>query len=109
MKAKTLSVKVVEPSAPAKGTLFFLSGFPDRHNAFMDTLVPGLSQEYRCIVACMPDYDQDSLAKFLGYGRKEIVSMIDRTIATFAPAEPIVMVLHDWGSVYGMSWYAENR
>ena len=108
-EGEKLSVQCFKAKGPSKGTLLFLSGFPDTHNTFRDTLVPTLSKEYRCIVACLPDFDKPALGKTFGYSPQEIVERLDRTVTDLAPDGLAALVLHDWGSVYGLAWYRENH
>jgi len=88
-----------------KETLFFLPGWPDNHSVWTKSIVPALSKDYRCIVACLPDYDKKKPQRWFGYGVDEVVDMIDRTIESTVPKnQQVTLVLHDWGSYFGLLW-----
>ena len=38
-------------------TAVFMSGFPDNHSVWLDSLVPAMRGSYRCVVCCLPEMD----------------------------------------------------
>ena len=92
---KTLSIQIFgSPEAPP---LFFMSGFPDRHEIWRHQ-IDHFKRDYRVIVACLPDFDNNRLRRHQGYSWQQVGAMFLASVAKYIPAdEPFTLVAHDLG------------
>ncbi|KQW87242.1 alpha/beta hydrolase [Massilia sp. Root418] len=83
---------------PATETILMLHGWPDTHRLW-DGQVAALSGQYRCARFTLPGFD-------LGKPRRpcpldEMTSLIERIARLASPDRPVILMQHDWGSIFG--------
>lgn len=85
---------------PADGpTLFFVQGWPDDYTLW-DEQVAFLRDRYRCVRVDLPNYNGVQERRW-GYSHDEIVDGLVECVREFSPYEPVTLVVHDWGAVWG--------
>ena len=85
-------------SAPSKGTIVFLAGFPDDQSSF-NKVAPAFEDTHTVVKLCMPDYDKRKLGRFLGYPFYEILESLHALLSLYKQKNgELTLVGHDWGS-----------
>ena len=66
---------------PEGETIVFVSGFPDNHSVWAESLVPKFEKTHRCVLVCMPGYDsgQRNISRF-GLSLKQVVAAFDKAV-----------------------------
>lgn len=87
-------------------TLVMVHGWPDTP-ALWDATVAAFSEHFRCVRFHLPGFD---LAK----GPRpasvdELCELMRRIVDAVSPDDPVTLVLHDWGCVFGYEFAARNR
>lgn len=101
-----LAVTIDEPDAgPPRGTVLLLHGWPDSA-ALWDATVAALAPHWRCLRFTLPGYAEGDADG--AHPLDAIVGLIDRVATRLAGAEPITLLLHDWGCVFGYRWAQLN-
>ncbi len=106
VKGLTMAHKQMGEGAP----LLFLHGNPTSSYLWRDVMAP-LSAGYRCIA---PDLigmgDSDKLPKSgpESYRFVEHRDYLNGILDQILPDEPVVLVIHDWGSALGFDWARRN-
>jgi len=92
----------VDGSGPE--TLFFIHGWPDDEHLW-DAQVAHFKSRYRCLRITMPHFGGREAAKELGFERgldfTEAAGVLAATIRREAAGQPLTLVIHDWGCVWG--------
>lgn len=103
-----LPVRVVGGSGPV---LFFIHGFPDDEKMWERQAAYFGERGYRCALVTMPHYTAEPTHRCLwrssGYDFDELADMLAMAIRSVSPQDPVNLVVHDWGSVYGFFTYAK--
>jgi cis-3-alkyl-4-acyloxetan-2-one decarboxylase len=82
-----------------------LHGWPDSA-ALWHSQVEALKGTYQCVRFTWPGFDvargeqPQSLA--------QLVALLDKVIDTVSPTEPVILVMHDWGCVFGQAYLAQH-
>lgn len=87
-------------------TILMLGGWPDTYRIW-DVQVEALRGSYRCIRFSLPGFDRGQPVK--GYTHKEISAFIKTVIERLSPHQKVILMLHDWGAVYGYQFYMQNQ
>ncbi len=92
----------IHVDGPAEGTpadtVVMLHGWPDTWRLW-DRQVPALAPQRRCVRFTLPGFD---LAGPRGAWTVDaIVSFVDQVIDATSPDAPVVLMLHDWGCIFG--------
>ena len=83
---------------PSEGTLVFLHGWPDTP-ALWDETVAALAPRWRCVRFALPGYGAAAPERLPDL--EGTLSLIEAVIEAVSPHEPVTLVLHDWGAVFG--------
>ena len=98
--ARTLPV-MVEGSGPQ--TLVFVHGWPDDARLW-DAQVANFRHQYRCVRVTMPHFGGREGADGYhphGYDFTDVAEMLAATVVSENRGDPVNLVLHDWGCVWG--------
>lgn len=97
---QTLEVEGIDVHIEGEGaeTILMLHGWPDTHKLW-DAQVAALGSEYRCARFTLPGFD-------LGKPRRpcsleEMTALIERIVRQVSPDRPVILLQHDWGSIFG--------
>lgn len=79
-------------------TLVMVHGWPDTYRLW-DSTVAALKDRYRCVRFTLPGFDaaQPRHAPTLD----ELTGFLKQVVERLSPGRPVVLVLHDWGCVFG--------
>lgn len=92
----------VEGSGPA---LLMLHGWPDTLRLW-DPQVAAFAATHRCVRFTLPGFEPGSPR--VAPSTEEIVALVGRVASAVSPGEPVILMVHDWGSIYGMQFYAAH-
>ncbi len=86
---------------PPAGTLLFLHGWPDTP-ALWDATVAALAPRWRCVRFTLPGYARGAEAAPAALPDLDgTVALIAAVIEAVSQHEPVTLVVHDWGAVFG--------
>jgi cis-3-alkyl-4-acyloxetan-2-one decarboxylase len=106
MNQTTLSVDGVTVFVEGSGaeTLLMIHGWPDTYRLW-DSTVAALAADFRCARFSLPGFDiaQAPRASSLN----ELVETIHRVADAVSPDQPVTLVLHDWGCIFGYEFAAQ--
>jgi pimeloyl-ACP methyl ester carboxylesterase len=98
-------VEITEPlsGGPPKDEILLIPGFPDCVRLW-DKQVEALSADgYRCIAVTIPNYGKENNSGHWGYTFDQITTMLANVILKHSHKKKVSLLLHDFGSFYGMN------
>jgi cis-3-alkyl-4-acyloxetan-2-one decarboxylase len=86
-------------------TIVMIHGWPDTYRLW-DAQVAALKEQHRCVRFTLPGFDigQPALARSID----ELVGFFEQVIRAVSPSAPVVLMLHDWGCVFGYEFYMRH-
>jgi cis-3-alkyl-4-acyloxetan-2-one decarboxylase len=93
-------VEVVTTGQGAQA-LVMVHGWPDTR-VLWDAQVDALAPLYRCVRFTLPGFDATRPRR--AYSLDEVVACIAQVVDAASPAAPVVLMLHDWGCVFGYEY-----
>ena len=88
--------------------ILFLHGNPTSSYLWRN-IIPHVSKETRCVAPDLIGMGASDKLPHLAYRFIEHVLYLDEFIATVIPrTQPVVLVIHDWGSALGFHWARRN-
>lgn len=92
----------------SRNLVFFLAGFPDNQISGWGPAIQNIVdlQSCRLILMSLPGLEDGGKIPSWGYTCQEILALMHNTILTFAPNDDhrVKLVVHDWGSFYGLAY-----
>lgn len=82
-------------------TILMVHGWPDTWRLW-DAQVAALAPAWRCVRFTMPGFDIASDRS--GMSLDAMVAFFEKVVDAVSPGRPIVLMLHDWGCVFGMQY-----
>lgn len=79
-------------------TIVMVHGWPDTYRLW-DAQVAALRASHRCVRFTLPGFD--AARSRHAYSLAEIEAVYERVIEAVSPASPVVLMVHDWGAVFG--------
>ena len=86
-------------------TILMIHGWPDTYRLW-DGQVAALSGQYRCARFTLPGFDVSQAAR--APSLDEMVSLFGQIADAVSPDKPLILMLHDWGCVFGYQYAARN-
>lgn len=86
-------------------TLVMVHGWPDSHRLW-DAQVAHLKDRYRCVRFTLPGYDLAKPARAVSV--VEMVALVNAVVDRVSPGQPVTLLLHDWGCVFGYEFAAKH-
>ncbi len=84
--------------------LVMVHGWPDTARLW-DAQVAALKSRYRCARFTLPGFAAGPAGRAPRmYTLDEVVAVIDEVVAIAGHGDPVILVLHDWGCVFGGEW-----
>ena len=80
-------------------TLLFIQGWPDDASVW-DGQVAALAERYRCVRITLPNFAGTRDTRW-GHSTSEIIEALACCVREVSPAEPVTLVIHDWGAMWG--------
>lgn len=82
-------------------TVVMIHGWPDTWRLW-DSTVAGLSGHLRCVRFTLPGFDVAKPKRVLSLDA--MVDFIARVVDEVCPGRPVVLLVHDWGCVFGYAY-----
>jgi pimeloyl-ACP methyl ester carboxylesterase len=82
-------------------TVVMIHGWPDTWRLW-DAQVAVLAPRWRCVRFTLPGFDMARQRR--GISLDEMVAFFARVVDTVSPDRPVVLMLHDWGCVFGLQY-----
>ena len=80
-------------------TLLFIQGWPDDASIW-DGQVATLAEQYRCVRITLPNFEGARDTRW-GHSTDQIIEALAHCVREVAPANPVTLVIHDWGAMWG--------
>ncbi|RYX93757.1 MAG: alpha/beta hydrolase [Comamonadaceae bacterium] len=90
-------------------TLVMIHGWPDTHHLWDSTvtyLLGAFPKDLRIVRFTLPGYDMARPPRRLGM--QAMTDFFAAVVDTVSPHEPVTLVLHDWGCVFGYEYMARH-
>lgn len=102
-----VSVEGVDVLVEGEGaeTIVMMHGWPDTHRLW-DAQVEALQGRYRCIRFTLPGFEAGRARR--AYSLDELVAFLLRLIERLSPFRKVILMLHDWGCVFGYQFYLRH-
>ena len=104
----TQTIKVDNTTVYIDGTtgpaLVMLHGWPDTHSLW-SAQVQFFRDQYRCVRFTMPGFSREDRRS---YSVDAMCTRIGRIVDAVSPTEPVILLLHDWGCVFGYEYAMRN-
>lgn len=96
----TIQIEGLEVHLEGTGeqTLLMIHGWPDTYRLW-DAQVAQLKTQYRCVRFSLPGYDISQPPRGVSVAR--MMDIFQRIIQAVSPDQPVVLMLHDWGCLFG--------
>ena len=78
--------------------IVMIHGWPDTYRLW-DAQVEALKPQYRCIRFTLPGFEPNSQCK--AYSLTETIAVIREIVESISPDQPVVLMVHDWGCLFG--------
>jgi pimeloyl-ACP methyl ester carboxylesterase len=92
----------IQGTAPE--TLVMLHGWPDTHRVW-DKQAAFFSAHYRTVRFTLPGFGAQANSQ-RGFGLDDVIEGIRAAIDEASPDQPVVLMIHDWGCVFGYEFAA---
>jgi len=86
-------------------TIFMVHGWPDTYRLW-EAQVQALKSRYRCVRFTLPGFDAAKARR--AYSLDELIGFLKKLIEQLCPSEKVILMLHDWGCVFGYQFYMRN-
>lgn len=83
-------------------TLVMIHGWPDTQ-AVWHNQVAFFKDYYRCVTFNLPAFDEPN-AKPKVFSLSEVIDTIRQVIDYVSPDQPVILMTHDWGCIYGYQY-----
>ena len=97
---QTLKIDDIDVHVEGQGpdTLVMVHGWPDTYRLW-DAQVTAFRDSYRCVRFTLPGFDAGNPRR--AYSLTEVEAVYKKVIEQVSPAAPVVLLVHDWGAVFG--------
>jgi pimeloyl-ACP methyl ester carboxylesterase len=105
--SKVVSVGDVEVHIEGDGaeTILMIHGWPDTYRIW-DAQVQFFKGHYRCTRFTLPGFDAAQARR--AYTLDELTAFFKQVIEQVAPGRKVILMMHDWGCVFGYEFYMRN-
>jgi cis-3-alkyl-4-acyloxetan-2-one decarboxylase len=87
-----------------KQTIVFIHGWPDTHEIW-SAQMDFFSKEYTCVSFTLPGFLKGDTK---AYSLDDIIEKIDDVVEAVSPGKEVILMLHDWGCVFGYEYVMRN-
>jgi pimeloyl-ACP methyl ester carboxylesterase len=98
-----------QPGERPPHAVVMIHGWPDTHRLWDATVNHLLAQpalRLRCVRFTLPGFDLSRPARPMSH--RQLVDFFARVIDAVSPHEPVTLLLHDWGCVFGYEYLARH-
>lgn len=85
--------------------IVMLHGWPDTYRVW-DAQVAAFASDYRCVRITLPNYAEQGGR--MAYTIASVAEMIGQVVQVLSPDRPVILLLHDWGCVFGYQFYRQH-
>jgi pimeloyl-ACP methyl ester carboxylesterase len=85
-------------------TIVMLHGWPDTHELWQQQ-IDCFKDNYVCVSFTMPGFSKDDRNN---YSVSDVVEKIKRIVDAVSPNEQVILLVHDWGCVFGYEFAMRN-
>lgn len=105
MTSHSLNVRGIDVFIEGEGphAVVMIHGWPDTYHLW-DGLTNVLKQQYRCVRFTLPGFDLAQPARATSL--EQTTELINAIVDAVSPTQPVTLVLHDWGCVFGYEFAA---
>lgn len=93
----------VEGTGPE--TILMIHGWPDTYRLW-DQQVEFIKDRFRCVRFTLPGFEMAKPRR--AYSLDELTNIIKQVVEHVSPDRKIILMLHDWGCVFGYEFYMRN-
>jgi pimeloyl-ACP methyl ester carboxylesterase len=86
-------------------TIVMLHGWPDTYQVW-DAQVAAFAADYRCVRITLPNYAEQGGRT--AYSIDAVAEKIAQALQIVSPDQPVILLLHDWGCVFGYRFYQHH-
>lgn len=97
-EAQNIGGVAVHVEGAGTRSIVMVHGWPDTYRLW-DAQVAFLKDHYRCIRFTLPGFDDSGPRR--AFSLDELVATLKKIVETTCPGEPVTLMLHDWGCVFG--------
>lgn len=87
-------------------TIVMIHGWPDTYRVW-DAQVAELRQRYRCVRFTLPGFDITKPRR--SYSLDAMLRVLLHIVNSVNKKEKVILMLHDWGCVFGYEFYMRNK
>lgn len=87
-------------------TIVMIHGWPDTQELWQNQ-VNFFKNGYRCVTFTLPAFDQPK-ARPQVFSLEEIIATIGQVIDLVSPDQPVILMTHDWGCIYGYQYVVRH-
>ncbi len=87
-------------------TIVMIHGWPDTYRVW-DAQVAELRQRYRCVRFTLPGFDISKPRR--SYSLDAMIRVLLHIVNSVNNKEKVILMLHDWGCVFGYEFYMRNK
>ncbi|APW42166.1 alpha/beta fold hydrolase [Rhodoferax saidenbachensis] len=87
--------------------ILMLHGWPDTHRLW-DGTVEALQNHYRCVRFTLPGFTTDANGTAQAIALDAMVAHIAAIADAVSPHQPVTLLLHDWGCIFGYEFAARH-
>lgn len=87
-------------------TIIMIHGWPDTYRLW-DRQVEFFKAKYRCVRFTLPGFDIAKPAQAFSLART--IQIFKSVIEKVSPDQKVILMLHDWGAVFGYQFYMQNQ
>jgi pimeloyl-ACP methyl ester carboxylesterase len=106
--AQTIQVNGIDVLIEGEGdeTIVMIHGWPDTYRLW-DAQVAALKTSYRCVRFTLPGFDVAKPRR--AYSLSETIHLFKSIVQRASPDRKVILMLHDWGCVFGYQFYMQNQ
>ncbi|WP_395700981.1 alpha/beta fold hydrolase [Aquabacterium sp.] len=93
-----IEIHIEGASGEGAETLVMLHGWPDTWRLW-DAQIPALAPHYRCVRLTLPGFAAGQPRRAVPLD--DLVERLRRVIEHVSPGRPVILLLHDWGCLFG--------
>lgn len=86
-------------------TILMIHGWPDSHRLW-DAQVRALAGRFRCARFTLPGFDLALPSR--PTSMQQMTALIAAIVDAVSPQRPVILMLHDWGCIFGYQYWALN-
>jgi pimeloyl-ACP methyl ester carboxylesterase len=96
----------IEGGVEGSETIVMIHGWPDTHRLW-DAQVEEFKSRYRCVRFTLPGFHIDKPRR--AYSLDAMMRVVLHIVAAVNQKQKVILMLHDWGCVFGYEFYMRNK